>query len=164
MGERRHLPTTRDAVTHRFEVGGHRAYLTVGLFGDGMPGEIFVRIAKTGATLSGLLDGWAITTSLALQYGVPLQAIVSKLSYTRFDPCGFTGTPGIEYATSLLDYISRWLAQRFLSAEGMPILSLPPPEDAGTPPCKRCGTLMQRADPCFVCPNCAEVEPKVVLP
>jgi ribonucleoside-diphosphate reductase alpha chain len=114
---RRRLPSERTALTHRFEVGGHEGYITVGLYEDGTPGEIFLRMAKEGSTVSGLMDSFATAVSLALQYGVPLQALVDKFSHTRFDPQGFTKNPEIPIAKSVMDYIFRWLASRFLSIE-----------------------------------------------
>ncbi len=114
---RKRLPSERTALTHRFEVGGHEGYITVGLYEDGTPGEIFLRMAKEGSTVSGLMDSFATAVSLALQYGVPLQALVDKFSHTRFDPQGFTKNPEIPIAKSVMDYIFRWLASRFLSVE-----------------------------------------------
>lgn len=133
---RRRLPDERPAVTRRFVVGGCKGYVTVGLYDDGTPGEIFVRVAKTGGTLSGLLDGWAITTSLALQHGVPLRAICDKLAYTRFDPCGWSGDSEIGYATSILDWIARWLAKRFLGhdppRQNPVVVTVPPPPSSSS--------------------------------
>jgi ribonucleoside-diphosphate reductase alpha chain len=123
---RRRLPAERTALTHRFEVGGHEGYITVGLYEDGMPGEIFLRMAKEGSTISGLMDAFATTVSLALQYGVPLEALVHKLSHTRFDPQGFTKNPEIPIAKSVMDYIFRWLASRFLPESEREALGLQP--------------------------------------
>ncbi|HEX6538976.1 MAG TPA: LAGLIDADG family homing endonuclease [Candidatus Dormibacteraeota bacterium] len=114
---RRRLPSERQALTHRFEVGGHEGYITVGLYEDGTPGEIFLKMAKEGSTVSGLMDSFATAISLALQYGVPLQALIDKFSHTRFEPQGFTKNPEIPIAKSVMDYIFRWLASRFLSQE-----------------------------------------------
>jgi ribonucleoside-diphosphate reductase alpha chain len=114
---RKRLPAERQALTHRFEVGGHEGYITVGLYDDGTPGEIFLRMAKEGSTVSGLMDSFATAVSLALQYGVPLQALVDKFSHTRFDPQGFTKNPEIPIAKSVMDYIFRWLASRFMPQE-----------------------------------------------
>jgi ribonucleotide reductase alpha subunit len=114
---RRRLPAERTALTHKFEVGGHEGYITVGLYEDGTPGEIFLRMAKEGSTVSGLMDSFATAVSLALQYGVPLQALVDKFSHTRFDPQGFTKNPEIPIAKSVMDYIFRWLASRFMSTD-----------------------------------------------
>ncbi|MBV8196277.1 MAG: vitamin B12-dependent ribonucleotide reductase [Candidatus Dormibacteraeota bacterium] len=114
---RKRLPSERQALTHRFEVSGHEGYITVGLYEDGQPGEIFLKMAKEGSTVSGLMDSFATAISLALQYGVPLQALVDKFSHTRFEPQGFTKNPEIPIAKSVMDYIFRWLASRFLPPE-----------------------------------------------
>ncbi len=112
---RRRLPDERQAITHKFSIGGHEGYITVGMYEDGSPGEIFVVMSKEGTVVSGLMDGFATTISLALQYGVPLNVLVDKFSHTRFEPSGFTNNPEIPIAKSILDYIFRWLASRFLS-------------------------------------------------
>jgi ribonucleoside-diphosphate reductase alpha chain len=114
---RKRLPVERAAITHKFEVGGHEGYLTVGLYEDGTPGEIFLRMAKEGSTVSGLMDSFATVVSVGLQYGVPLPALVEKFAHTRFDPQGFTRNPEIPIAKSVMDYIFRWLASRFLPQE-----------------------------------------------
>jgi len=114
---RRKLPAERQALTHRFEVGGHEGYITVGLYEDGTPGEIFVKMAKEGSTVSGLTDSFAIAVSFALQYGVPLDFLVNKFAHMRFEPQGFTRNPEIPIAKSIVDYIFRWLGSRFLSVE-----------------------------------------------
>jgi ribonucleoside-diphosphate reductase alpha chain len=114
---RRKLPAERQALTHRFEIGGHEGYITVGLYEDGTPGEIFVKMAKEGSTVSGLTDSFAIAVSFALQYGVPLDFLVNKFAHMRFEPQGFTRNPEIPIAKSIVDYIFRWLGSRFLSAE-----------------------------------------------
>ena len=184
MSERRHLPDERPAITRRFEIGGTKCYVTVGLFADGSPGEVFVRIAKTGGTLSGLLDNWAITMSLALQHGVPLETLIDKMAYTRFEPAGWSGVDGIGYATSVLDLIMRWIKIRFLAgtpALPPPLGSIPPPPVRFTPEvpvrltppegtsvqltvpqsslgdgpvCERCGALTRPSGSCHACPNC----------
>jgi len=114
---RRKLPDERRALTHKFSVAGHEGYVTVGLYEDGTPGEIFLTMAKEGSTISGLMDAFATAISLTLQYGVPLEALVEKFSHMRFEPAGFTKNPEIPIAKSLVDYIFRYLASRFLSAE-----------------------------------------------
>ena len=114
---RRRLPAERQAVTHKFEIGGHEGYITVGLYEDGAPGEIFVKMAKEGSTVSGLMDSFATAISLTLQYGVPLKVLVDKFSHSRFEPSGYTGNPEIPIAKSIMDYIFRWLASRFLPWE-----------------------------------------------
>ena len=140
---RRHLPAERHAITHKFGVAGHEGYITVGMYEDGSPGEIFIVMAKEGSTLSGVMDSFATTCSLALQYGVPLQVLVEKFTHTRFEPSGFTNNPQVPYAKSIMDYIFRYLASRFLSAEEAkavgvqievaPSTVLPPPPEVGAP-------------------------------
>ncbi|MHB8718591.1 MAG: LAGLIDADG family homing endonuclease [Candidatus Dormibacteria bacterium] len=131
---RKRLPAERAALTHRFEVGGHEGYITVGLYDDGQPGEIFLKMAKEGSTVSGLMDAFATAVSLALQYGVPLQALVDKLSHTRFDPQGFTKNPEVPIAKSLMDYIFRWMASRFMSQEDRDRLGIIRRDDDGDAP------------------------------
>jgi ribonucleoside-diphosphate reductase alpha chain len=114
---RRRLPDERRSITHKFDVGGHEGYITVGLYDDGQPGEIFITMAKEGSTVSGLMDAFATQTSVALQYGVPLRSMVNKFSHMRFEPSGFTRNPEIPMAKSLIDYIFRWLASKFLTLE-----------------------------------------------
>ncbi|MCC7421348.1 MAG: vitamin B12-dependent ribonucleotide reductase [Planctomycetaceae bacterium] len=111
---RRHLPTTRHSLTHKFSVGGHEGYITVGLFEDGTPGELFITMAKEGSTIGGLMDTIGTLTSMSLQYGVPLDALVSKFTHMRFEPAGWTGNPDIPNAKSVADYIFRWLGIEFL--------------------------------------------------
>ncbi len=114
---RRKLPDERHAITHKFSIAGHEGYITVGMYEDGKPGEIFLVMAKEGSTISGLMDAFATSISMALQYGVPLEALVEKFSHVRFEPSGFTKNPEIPYAKSITDYIFRWLASKFLSIE-----------------------------------------------
>jgi len=111
---RRRLSDERAALTHKFSVGGHEGYLTVGLYDDGTPGEIFIKMSKQGSVVSGLMDSFAIAISLALQYGVPLQALVDKFSHTRFEPSGWTTNKEIPMAKSIVDYLFRWMAIKFL--------------------------------------------------
>jgi len=115
---RRKLSDERRAITHKFSINEHEGYITVGLYDDGQPGEIFLVMAKEGSTISGLMDSFATSISIALQYGVPLQTLVDKFSHTRFEPSGFTKNPEIPIAKSITDYIFRWLASKFLSREG----------------------------------------------
>ncbi len=157
-------------------------YLTVGIYDDGTPGEIFVKMAKEGSTLSGFMDGLALSISIGLQYGVPLQALVDKLMNTRFEPAGFTENPSIRYASSVLDYIARWLGGKFLSPEYLKprsafneeevvtrgdgtweVVSLkavsaqarPPSAVTGdAPSCSTCGMLMVPNGSCYKCVNC----------
>ena len=112
---RRHkLPDERPSITHKFDIAGHEGYITVGKFEDGAPGEIFVSMSKQGSTISGLMDAFATAISYALQYGVPLQFLVDKFAHMRFEPSGFTKNPQIPYAKSIIDYLFRWLASKFL--------------------------------------------------
>ena len=104
-------------MTHKFEISGHEGYITVGLYPDGQPGEIFLKMAKEGSTVSGLMDTLATSISLALQYGVPLKDVVNKFAHVRFEPSGFTGNPEIPIAKSLVDYVFRWLGSRFLPSD-----------------------------------------------
>ena len=115
--QRRKLPDERQAITHKFDISGHEGYITVGLFEDGMPGEIFLVMAKEGSTISGFADAFAQAISYALQYGVPLQALVDKFSHVRFEPSGMTKNPDVRFAKSIVDYIFRWMASKFLSVE-----------------------------------------------
>jgi len=117
LPHRRRLPAERSAVTHKFDISGHEGYITVGLYPDGQPGEIFLKMAKEGSTVSGLMDSFATTVSVALQYGVPLKDLVNKFAHVRFEPSGFTGNQEIPIAKSIVDYIFRWLGSRFLSPE-----------------------------------------------
>jgi ribonucleoside-diphosphate reductase alpha chain len=114
---RRRLPDERHAITHKFDIAGHEGYITVGLFEDGMPGEIFLVMAKEGSTISGFADAFAQAISYALQYGVPLQDLVDKFSHVRFEPSGMTKNPDVRFAKSIVDYIFRWMAAKFLSPE-----------------------------------------------
>ena len=114
---RRKLPDERQAITHKFDIAGHEGYITVGLFENGQPGEIFLVMAKEGSTISGFADAFAQAISYALQYGVPLQALVDKFSHVRFEPSGMTRNPEIRFAKSIVDYIFRWMASKFLSHE-----------------------------------------------
>jgi ribonucleoside-diphosphate reductase alpha chain len=121
---RRRLPAERTAITHKFDIAGHEGYITVGLYPDGQPGEIFLKMAKEGSTISGLMDTFATTVSVALQYGVPLHDLVHKFAHVRFEPSGFTSNPEIPIAKSIIDYIFRWLGSRFLPAEDRATLGL----------------------------------------
>ena len=114
---RRKLPDERPSITHKFDIAGHEGYIHVGKYDDGQPGEIFIRMSKEGSTISGLMDSFATAISMALQYGVPLQVLVDKFSHTRFEPSGFTKNPDIPMAKSIMDYIFRWLASKFLDGD-----------------------------------------------
>jgi ribonucleoside-diphosphate reductase alpha chain len=111
---RHRMPDTRSSVTHRFEIAGHEGYITVGLYEDGQPGELFITMSKEGSTIGGLMDTVGTLTSIALQYGVPLESLVKKFAYQRFEPSGFTKNPDIRHATSITDYVFRWLACQFI--------------------------------------------------
>ncbi len=115
--QRRKLPDERKSITHKFDIAGHEGYITVGMYEDGTPGEIFVTMSKQGSTISGLMDSFATAISFALQYGVPLQFLVDKFSHMRFEPSGFTKNPQIPYAKSIVDYLFRWMASKFLDEE-----------------------------------------------
>jgi ribonucleoside-diphosphate reductase alpha chain len=115
--DRRKLPDERKSITHKFDIAGHEGYITVGMYDDGLPGEIFVMMSKQGSTISGLMDSFATAISYALQYGVPLRFLVDKFSHMRFEPSGFTKNPQIPYAKSIVDYLFRWLASKFLDEE-----------------------------------------------
>ena len=114
---RRRLPDERPSITHKFDIAGHEGYITVGLFEDGQPGEIFLVMAKEGSTISGFADAFAQAISYALQYGVPLQVLVDKFSHARFEPSGMTRNPEVRFAKSIVDYVFRWMATKFLSPE-----------------------------------------------
>jgi ribonucleoside-diphosphate reductase alpha chain len=111
---RRHLPDERQSITHKFSIAGHEGYITVGMFEDGSPGELFITMSKEGSTISGLMDSLATSVSIALQYGVPLKVLVDKFSHARYEPSGFTNNPDIPIAKSVSDYIFRWLGKKFL--------------------------------------------------
>ena len=114
---RRRLPDERKSITHKFDIAGHEGYITAGMYGDGQPGEIFITMSKEGSTISGLMDSFATAISMALQYGVPLRVLVDKFSHMRFEPSGFTKNPNIPMAKSIMDYIFRWLASKFLDGK-----------------------------------------------
>jgi len=170
---RRRLPDERKAIVHHFKVGGYEGYLTVGLYGEGRPGEIFITTAKEGSTVSGLMDCFATAVSLALQYGVPLKVLCDKFSHTRFEPSGWSGSPEIGYAKSFMDYIFRWLRNRFLppdsppptGAEAQATTSAPAyllaeragKDQADAPACKGCGAIMSPSGLCYRCPNCGSL-------
>ncbi len=178
---RRRLPDERASLTHKFSVGGHDGYITCGLYSDGTPGEIFVRMAKEGSTVAGLMDSFALAVSLALQHGVPLRLLCEKLRGTQFEPRGFTGNPEIPMAKSIMDYIFSWLTVKFIApreaaareAEAAAQLDLPripilpaTPARAGdstgqiwvaetdAPTCHECGSIMVRSGACHKCSNC----------
>lgn len=180
---RKKLPNERRSITHKFNVGGHEGYLTVGMYDDGEPGEIFIKMAKEGSTLSGIMDGFALSVSIALQYGVPLRALVDKFVNARFEPSGYTGNKEIPYAKSIIDYIGRWLGGKFVSrdyvvqtsdsleapaparlAVSAPVAvastsvaeekSRPRAAIDDAPSCSECGMLMTPNGSCYKCENC----------
>ena len=132
---RHRLPDERLSITHKFKVGGHEGYLTVGLYKNGMPGELFITMAKEGSTVSGLMDSFACATSIALQHGVPLKLLCEKFAHTRFEPSGWSNNPDIGYAKSIMDYIFRWLQLRFLTGQQQALFDgLRPKYMGGAPP------------------------------
>ncbi len=177
---RRRLPDERNSITHKFSIGEHEGYITVGLYEDGKPGEIFIVMAKEGSVVSGLVDCFATSVSIALQYGVPLKVLADKFVLTRFEPSGYTGHPHIRFANSIADYIFRWLAWKFLpdhpinqngkidEFDSSPVQHEGPEATAGAEPmeapiydsgtdaspCPTCGSLMHRTGSCFSCKNC----------
>ncbi len=182
--KRRKLPSERSSITHKFSVGGHEGYITVGMYADGQPGEIFIKMAKEGSTLSGIMDAFALSVSISLQYGVPLRALVDKFVNSRFEPSGYTGNPRIRYAKSVVDYIGRWLGAKFISADYLdsdtvveeqaavakpalapPVTVMPKIAEPETttrpraaiddaPYCSECGMLMTPNGSCYKCSNC----------
>ena len=177
---RRRLPDEREAITHKFSIAGHEGYLTVGLFEDGQPGEIFLRMSKEGSTVSGMMDAFATAISVSLQYGVPLESLIRKFSHMRFEPAGFTGNKDVPMAKSITDYIFRWLAVKFLPEDSHSEIVADKDMDAtmhsnamdqtmsaqenqehevytaqaDAPSCSDCGSLMTRNGSCYVCREC----------
>ena len=171
---RRHLPDERRALTHHFSIAGQEGYLTVGVYEDGSPGEIFITMAKQGSTISGLMDSFATAVSLVLQYGVSLEVLCGKFTHTRFEPGGRSGNPKIGYAKSIVDYIFRWLELKFITREqGELFRPVPVPvqsrvsqgedpvsalgeiiEMDDAPACNICGSLMVRSGTCYRCMTC----------
>jgi ribonucleoside-diphosphate reductase alpha chain len=132
---RRRLPDERRSITHKFDIAGHEGYIIAGMYEDGQPGEIFITMSKEGSTISGLMDSFATAISIALQYGVPLKGLVDKFSHMRFEPSGFTKNPDIPMAKSIMDYIFRWLASKFLDGEAQQeagVVMREPEEDGPT--------------------------------
>jgi len=143
---RRKLADERQSLTHKFSIGGHKGYITVGMFEDGTPGEIFITMAKQGSTISGLMDSFACMTSFALQYRVPLKFLVGKLSHARYEPSGWTGNPELPYAKSITDYVFRWLGLRFLTTEERAEIGMQTEEDLATLEEMEAGETMDAAD------------------
>lgn len=170
---RRRLPDERRSITHKFSIAGLDGYITVGMYEDGSPGEIFVTMAKQGSVISGLMDAFATSVSIALQYGVPLRVLVEKFSHVRFEPSGYSSNPQIGYAKSIVDYIFRWLGLKFLPEEAHALSNGTPDLEAAAtdrtpgpaqfdlfqgqddaPPCSVCGFIMVRSGSCYKCQNC----------
>ena len=177
---RRRMPSTRSSITHKFEVAGHEGYLTVGMYDDGCPGELFITMAKEGSTVGGTMDAFGTAISLCLQYGVPVKELCNKFAHSRFEPSGFTKNPDIPIAKSLVDYIFRWLASTFPggkaemqappSAEvAVPLTQESSPETVekeqrvddqfehfmeDAPACDLCGAITVRNGSCYRCYNC----------
>jgi ribonucleoside-diphosphate reductase alpha chain len=165
---RHRLQDERSAITHHFAFGGHEGYLTVGFYPNGQPGEIFIRMAKAGSTIAGLMECFGTVVSVSLQHGVPLKVLCDKLSHTRFEPSGWTGNAEIGYAKSIMDYLFRWMELRFLSGKQLSLFGqgnseisvggapTPGPDDdsqfffdiSDAPPCVACGGLMKSSGTC----------------
>ncbi len=183
---RHKLPDERRSITHKFDIAGHEGYITAGMYEDGQPGEIFITMSKEGSTISGLMDSFATAISMAMQYGVPLRVLVDKFSHMRFEPSGFTRNPDIPMAKSIMDYLFRWLATKFLDGKAQTevgvvsrgpedLAEAPAPEPkpversgAGysmaegfyqqdAPSCSDCGAIMVRSGACYKCMNCGSV-------
>jgi len=176
---RHRLPDERLGITHHFSIAGHEGYLTIGLYPNGQPGEIFIRMAKEGSTIAGLMECFGTVVSVSLQHGVPLKVLCDKLSHTRFEPSGWTGNEELGYAKSIMDYLFRWMELRFLSGKQLPLFThqMAVVEQQGSeeahhasasvsqylhdsyevgdaPLCVTCGSLMVRNGSCHKCANC----------
>ncbi len=178
---KKRMPSERKAITHRFKVGNQEGYLTVGLYDDNSPGEIFITVSKEGSTIAGLMNAFSISLSVALQYGVPLKDYIRKFIHTRFEPAGWTENEQIPVAKSVIDYIARWMALKFLKKEDLrelgmiteettadevtPLTSFVKVEEpkgakddghlySDSPACHECGSLMIRSGSCYVCTSC----------
>jgi ribonucleoside-diphosphate reductase alpha chain len=175
---RHRLPDERAGITHHFSIASHEGYLTVGLYPNGQPGEIFIRMAKEGSTIAGLMECFGTVVSVSLQHGVPLKVLCDKLSHTRFEPSGWTGNEELGYAKSIMDYLFRWIELRFLSGKQLALFvaqaaadknagdesnralasvshfSQDGYETGDAPLCTTCGSLMVRNGACHKCGNC----------
>jgi len=158
---RKRLPETRESITHKFSVAGHEGFVTVGLYPDGEPGELFITMSKEGSTVGGLMDCLGISVSMGLQYGVPIESFVEKFAHTRFEPQGMSKNPDIRFAKSLVDYIFRWLEQTFDMVPGNPsgegiedMGDINPKFQESAPACEYCGSITVRSGTCYVCKNC----------
>lgn len=146
---RHRLPEERQAITHKFDIGGHEGYITVGLYEDGSPGELFMVLTKEGTTISGFADAFAMAITMLLQYGVPLSVITEKFSHLRFEPSGMSRNPQIRFAKSIVDYVMRWMSSKFpLPASEMN--SRVESEERRT--CRSCGETFHNTY--VVCPCC----------
>ena len=165
------LPQTRTGINHRFNIGGHQGYILVNTYPNGQPGEVFIRIAKEGSTLAGMMNTISILTSIALQHGVPLTLLCEKFRDTRFEPAGWSENKDVGYATSIVDYIFHWMELKFtknpaerqkslerlrLAVSPSPQLPLQQVQDENAPACTHCGSIMVRAGSCFSCTTCGE--------
>jgi ribonucleoside-diphosphate reductase alpha chain len=152
------MPDDRDSITHKFNVAGHEGYLTVGLYPDGKPGEVFVIISKEGSFVSGLLDSWATIFSLALQFGMPLEKAIEKLKGHSYEPQGITSNPNYRFAKSITDYIAVYLEQKFLGKVPHQATEEKsgntPRKSMALPPCSDCGSMMVPNGSCYKCENC----------
>jgi len=173
---RHRLQDERSATTHHFAFGGHEGYLTVGFYPNGQPGEIFIRMAKAGSTIAGLMECFGTVVSVSLQHGVPLKVLFDKLSHTQFEPSGWTGNAEIGYAKSIMDYLFRWMELRFLSGKQLSLFGQgngeisddgelsPGPVDGSqflyditdAPLCVGSGGLMKASGTCYTCVNCGQ--------
>ena len=175
---RHRLPDERAGITHHFSIASHEGYLTVGLYPNGQPGEIFIRMAKEGSTIAGLMECFGTVVSISLQHGVALKVLCDKLSHTRFEPSGWTGNEELGYAKSIMDYLFRWIELRFLSGKQLALFAAQAAADknagdesnqastsvsqfrqdsyeAGDAPlCTTCGSLMVPNGSCYKCGNC----------
>ena len=175
---RHRLPDERAGITHHFSIAGNEGYLTVGLYPNGQPGEIFIRMAKEGSTIAGLMECFGTVVSVSLQHGVPLRVLCDKLSHTRFEPSGWTGNEELGYAKSIMDYLFRWMELRFLSGKQLPLFAAQAAADTNAgdesnhapasvsqfhqdsyeigdaPLCITCGSLMVPNGSCYKCGNC----------
>jgi ribonucleoside-diphosphate reductase alpha chain len=172
VARRHRLNDDRTAVTHKFSFGGHEGYLTVGLYPNGKPGELFIRMSKQGSTINGLMESFATQFSVSLQHGVPLEVLCGKMAFTSFEPSGWTGNEKMGYAKSIMDYIGRWLQFRFLEGEQLPLFAASTPVaeiavagpkpvaavskslSGNAPFCGTCGTLTVVTGTCHMCPSC----------
>lgn len=160
---RRPLPNERQSLTKKFSIGGHDGYVTVGLYPDGTPGELFISMSKEGSTISGMMDAFSIAVSMGLQHGVPMTTFADKFAYMQFEPMGFTRDKDIKMAKSIVDFIFRWMLIRFKPTETSettettetPVSDTDAKTDQeATPLCSQCGSMTVRSGSCYLCYNC----------